>query len=340
MQGLPKDLIEYIVGIYVKRKDYQSIARVAQCCKWLHRIVQPRLRAIVCTYVVYAQFSDEPHIEVWNCDRDNDVCHSEPIGNYTWVTQIKHPCTNIELMFDDDQYVYGRINDIELYHEQPGKTKNFFIHEARTLTKTFIFRICHHVPFGQLMQVVWWRKYGNHGAAGELYSCLMTWTVGDVWIAMIVLPTQWRNNIYYRYEICVDHGGPVVAREETLFRNGSNKIKQVEQWQESSSFCLNDARSFSIHYHAQPGQRLEMCIDDDDDCYRRTLTWTKGDVWIMILENVSLFIGRTYWYEVVDDDDDATVHKEVNRRVMTKLNGMVEHISTFDVWDVVGELID
>jgi hypothetical protein len=80
------------------------------------------------------------------------------------------------------------------------------------------FTIHYKANFGEILLLTWYHK-----STSEHKHVKMQWTDGDIWIGIMYEP---RNDFVYKYEVCVDNGGPII-KKEIEYRKFASKSKVV-----------------------------------------------------------------------------------------------------------------
>lgn len=204
METLPKDLLNLLCNTYL---DVLDCTRFAQTSKKYYDIVTPIIKQNTYSFTILCKSIEAPDF----CNQDGNIYQNQqPIGNFIWMTTIK-TTEPILRVCDHEWYEKYDFSDryfMENYEQFNGiKGQTITVH-ARNTAKSVHVSIHYKTEFGQFLQIVWWDKY-----IGRHCHLKLVWTPGDVWIGQIVIDKYMSSNIEYRYEVCVDHGGPVIKKE-------------------------------------------------------------------------------------------------------------------------------
>lgn len=215
---LGKDLITFILEMCIEYNQYSkvnlnSILSIALTCKSLSKLAQNIINRYTYVYNIYQQSIECPVI----VDTEYNVYTPKNIGNNVWFLSVKRKTERFifvdkacydyydcsDRYFEDNCVVIkGKINTETTYYQILDEKKCFTIH--------------YKAQFGEILLLTWYDKYTQ-----EHNHIKMQWTEGDVWVGVICVP----SDIHYRYEVCLDKGGPIV-RKEKQYRE-SNSIKVV-----------------------------------------------------------------------------------------------------------------
>lgn len=200
-----------IVNMYSSQPTLMKhIYHFSLTCKRLNHIAQIFINSHTYTYNIYQKSIERPDIH----DHNGVVYYPHPIGNNIWFVSVKQ--TGNKFIFVDELF-YSHYQYSDRYFEQnrvimkgiPNETTNYY----RSLVKTRTFTIHYKANYGEVLLLTW---YYNHPHSDH-YHVKMTWTEGDVWVAVVDLP---RDSLMYRYEVCIDNGGPII-RKENKYRGTS-----------------------------------------------------------------------------------------------------------------------
>ena len=187
---------------------FNTLVKFAYTCKRLYTIIIPVIYEQSYCFNLY-QLSIEPPDMI---TANQDIYPAIPIGNFMWLTKIKThhkvlnvvPC-NIYNRYDGHDRVFE--SGTYLFSEFLVN-KNILLQLTNTISKYYV-SIHYHANFGEFIQIVWWYKQYH---CSQLQHVRLVWTEGDVWIGQLILPCY--STIEYHYEVCVDHGGPVIKIED------------------------------------------------------------------------------------------------------------------------------
>lgn len=218
---LSKDIINIII---VKCTDYSEwskyynmycnqpallkyIARFALTCKYINQVAQKFINDHTYTYHIFQKAIIQPDI----IDQCGVVYKPHSIGNALWFLCIKSSCE--AFMYVDKEY-YDFYGQSDRYFEEnciylQGNLKSTTI-KSQSMVKSRCFTIHYKAQFGEILLLTWYYPYYNH----IHHHIKMTWTEGDVWVGII--HTEYSDTMY-RYEVCIDHGGPII-RKENIYR--------------------------------------------------------------------------------------------------------------------------
>jgi hypothetical protein len=218
---LSKDLIKYLLNFCFDADDedlkLRYISRLAQTCKNLETICQKFINDNTYTFHIYQKSSNIPDI----VDIYNKIYQAYPLGNYLWFICVKQTYAKLQYI---DEATYSQYGGSERVFEskttlkcEQGQIKQHY----ESMIDSICFTIYYKANFGEILMMTWYEGscYWKH------YHVRMTWTPGDVWIAMVMLH-KW-NDVRYRYEVCVDHGGPIIRKEDQykVLRSGTPDVR-------------------------------------------------------------------------------------------------------------------
>lgn len=221
--SLGKDLLTFILGKCIDYNEWDdlilnNIVRISLVCKKLNKVAQNIINKHTYIYNIYQKSIGRPDI----VDNNGDIYIPRDIGNHIWFLSIKR--TTKRLLFVD-KYYYDFYDQSDRYFEEnciliKGKlneevTSSYIIDEGRCFT------IHYKAKFGQILLLTWYHKYTQ-----KHHHIKMQWTNGDIWIGIMYEP---RSDFLYRYEVCIDHGGPIITKEHEYreFNSISNVVSDV-----------------------------------------------------------------------------------------------------------------
>ena len=141
-----------------------------------------------------------------------------------WITHFKSTESRINYV---PLAVYDRYGGSDRVFEDSTRVKLQIISPYRNVlavnstTRMFV-SIHYHANFGEILQVVWWYESFFYS---PLHHVKLVWTEGDVWIGQLILP--YYSKMVYHYEVCIDHGGPIIRKEDITrgcYLNSMNKV--------------------------------------------------------------------------------------------------------------------
>jgi hypothetical protein len=203
---LTNDVVRYLC-LFLFEPDslntgLNNLAQLSRTCRRFHRLVQPLITGAIYQFSIYRRALTRPDI----VDSDGNEFSASPIGNFMWLIQaktIKSPLRFIEK--DVYDHYDGSERVFESCYVVSGKKGETITLRMRDDLNCSLAAVHYRANFGEILQIVWHFNCKN-------YHQRMVWTEGDVWIAQLLTP-KYHSNIGYRYEVCVDHGGPVLRTE-------------------------------------------------------------------------------------------------------------------------------
>jgi len=175
---------------------------------------------------LYQLSIDPPHI-ITDPMSGETVYHPKPIGNFMWLTNIKTTESSFGFVDYDYYNQYGGSDRVfESATDLREDLKDVHLLLTSRVSKLFV-SIPYHTQFGEFLQIVWW--YKDYHRVG-VYNVRLVWTEGDVWLGQLILP--YYSEIEYHYEVCVDHGGPIIRIEDTtrLLKLGRHESCSNDLW--------------------------------------------------------------------------------------------------------------
>lgn len=230
--SIGKDLLTFILEMCVEYNDYgdvnlNSLLSVLLVCKPLSIIAQKIINKNKYTYNIYQISKKRPDI----IDIRDHVYTPEYIGNNIWFVSVNS--ASKRFIFVDEEY-YSYYGGSDKYFEQNGiviKGKiNSIVTYCNYLSNMKCFTIHYKANFGEVLLLTWYDKYTEiHG------HIKMKWTEGDIWVGIICDEKYTFFNRVYRYEVCIDNGGPII-RKEKAYRECNSLDLKIDVWDEPSLF--------------------------------------------------------------------------------------------------------
>lgn len=181
---------------------FKYISRFTLTCKRLNEIAQKFIHDRSYTFHIYQRSIKTPSI----VDHCGKIYRPQHIGNNIWILSVKQS-SGAFMYVDGEGYEYYlgsdryfRENEICL-KGQRGSITTIDIQ-----VYSICFTVHYKAKFGEILLLTWYQTL----ACQIHHHIKMHWTEGDVWIG--VINTDY-SNIGYRYEICADHGGPIIKKE-------------------------------------------------------------------------------------------------------------------------------
>lgn len=218
---LPKDVFKsHVLKLCIEPPESGPtlvwISRLSQTCRRLRDVCQKIIEENTCTFHIFQKSCEPPDI-VDFCR--NETYHAHPIGNYQWFICVKQMEPVLKYV-DEDSFTHYKGSD-RIWENSTiivGKAGQTIIHYD-SLVVSKCFTIHYRANFGEILILTWYDNGHHH------HHVHMIWTPGDVWMALIVL--DYWPEIHYRYEVCIDHGGPIV-RKETHYRVSNRTVYEED----------------------------------------------------------------------------------------------------------------
>lgn len=218
---LPRDLVLHLCQNYLvvhesenksdKSGKYRHVFRLSLTCKHLYGIIGPFIKNNSYEFFIYQRSIKKPDI----IDSLDNTYYASPIGNFAWFIHIRQSSNKI--IFTDlagYEYYDGSeryfLENSRILVATTKSSTSFRKHVyCKEIDKSTCFAVHYKANFGEILILTWYCEefhcYHKH------YHVKLTWTEGDVWIGMITV-SAW-TKMQYRYEVCVDHGGPIIRKE-------------------------------------------------------------------------------------------------------------------------------
>ena len=206
-----------IVSIYSGQPTLlRYIARFGSTCKYINRFAQVFINNNTYVYHIYQKDIERPDI----VDHCGVVYKPSMIGYNLWFLCIKSSLK--EFMYVDSKY-YDMYDQSQRYFEEnvshlAGKLNSVSV-QFESFVRTFAFNIHYKANFGEVILLTWYYNYYPH----THQHIKLMWTENDIWIGIINVYKAF-SDIRYRYEVCVDGGGPIIRKEKEykpLLTNGN-----------------------------------------------------------------------------------------------------------------------
>lgn len=214
---LPRDVIILIINLCFDVDDedlkLRYVSYLARTCKTLKVLAQKIIDENTCTFHIYQKSSDIRDI----ADVYDKIYEAYPLGNYLWFICVKQTYDTLKYVDEATYTHYGGSERVFESNTTLKCAKGEIKHHYESIIDSICFTIHYKANFGEILMMTW---YEGSNYWKQHYHVMMTWTPGDVWIAMVVLHRY--RDIKYRYEVCVDHGGPIIRKENKYRSLGTN----------------------------------------------------------------------------------------------------------------------
>jgi hypothetical protein len=220
---LGKDLLTFIFEMCIEYNEWNDInlntlLQLTVVCKPINTIVQKIINKHKYTYNIYQISTERPDI----VDIHDNTYTPEYTGNHIWFLSAQS--VHNKFIFVDKEY-YDFYDQSSRYFEENCTVLKGIINSQMTfcdvLHSAQCFTIHYKAEFGQILLLTWYNEY-NHVHK----HIKMSWTEGDVWIGIIC---EANYSFYYRYEVCVDNGGPIIRKEKD-YRKNMKKELNIDVW--------------------------------------------------------------------------------------------------------------
>jgi hypothetical protein len=189
---------------------FKYVARLALTCKQIYIIAQKIIDDGEFIYHIYQKSIDQPDI----VDNQGEIYIPKPIGNNIWFLSIKQS-SNAFMFVEKEWFEYYHRSDRYFRENETylvGK-QNSIVTAAINRVHSICFTIHYKANFGEILLLTWYEIRSPYNTVH--HHIKMAWTGGDVWVGVIDTTC---SDIGYRYEVCIDNGGPII-RKETKYRN-------------------------------------------------------------------------------------------------------------------------